>query len=265
MLKTFVFYEDKKAWLEEQNLLLHDICAILDEDSQTIYIWKGPESSEKKLNDSRALLKSVLSGFPSEFVDKIKTEILDKSAPPKIQKKIDSMLEAIRKAEQEETVKYSHLQTIKISFVLLLISVILPIMGFLNIFAALAWPAVGDAAEVMAERYNVWLFISMLMVIITLVAGIANLIMSFYENDYIVSIISLATVIGCIGLLIYYNQGIYIFLFEEASTAETYLIPYSELLWFVFLSFVGFGIMIALNVYLLIDFFRRYREYIFLS
>lgn len=48
MLRTYIYNEDKKVWLEEETLLLHDLCAILDEDDKILYIWNGPKSSPER-------------------------------------------------------------------------------------------------------------------------------------------------------------------------------------------------------------------------
>ena len=61
MLKTYIFNEPNKRWVEENtSLLYHDLCAILDEERKIIYLWNGPKSSKERLNKGYKLLENLI-------------------------------------------------------------------------------------------------------------------------------------------------------------------------------------------------------------
>ena len=47
--RTFIFDESKSKWVEEkQQLLSQDICVLLDEEEEIIYLWGGLKTSKKR-------------------------------------------------------------------------------------------------------------------------------------------------------------------------------------------------------------------------
>jgi hypothetical protein len=90
MLKTYIFDDANKKWIEEdKSLLYHDLCAILDEEHNTIYLWNGPKSSQERLKKGYGLLETLMSSYPSINFQLL---ILKKKIPNHIQDKIDLML-----------------------------------------------------------------------------------------------------------------------------------------------------------------------------
>ena len=72
MLRTYIYNEDKKVWLEEETLLMHDLCAILDEDDKILYIWNGPKSSPERFEKGYKTIESLLSNYPNMDLKLIK-------------------------------------------------------------------------------------------------------------------------------------------------------------------------------------------------
>ena len=65
MLKTYIFDEANKKWIEEpSSLLYHDLCALLDEDRNIIYVWNGQKSSQERLKVGCELLKKWFPIIP---------------------------------------------------------------------------------------------------------------------------------------------------------------------------------------------------------
>jgi len=93
MLKTYIFNDANKNWIEEpSSLLYHDLCAFVDDERNIIYIWNGPKSSQERLNKGNEVLKNLVSYYPS--ID-FKVSILNKKVPDYVQIRLDKMLNAI--------------------------------------------------------------------------------------------------------------------------------------------------------------------------
>ena len=61
MLKTFVFDDSKSHWVEEnQHLLPQDICALLDDDEEIVYLWRGLKASKKRFKRGYKQIKELI-------------------------------------------------------------------------------------------------------------------------------------------------------------------------------------------------------------
>ena len=72
MLRAYIYNEENKVWLEEESLLKHDLCAILDDDEKILYIWNGPKSSSELLEKGYKSIENLLSNHPNVEIQLIK-------------------------------------------------------------------------------------------------------------------------------------------------------------------------------------------------
>ncbi len=64
-MKAFIFDDSKSKWVEEkQELLSQDICVLLDEEEEIIYLWGGSKTSKKRFKKGYKQLKELVSNFP---------------------------------------------------------------------------------------------------------------------------------------------------------------------------------------------------------
>ena len=171
MLRTYIYNEDKKVWLEEETLLMHDLCAILDEDDKILYIWNGPKSSPERFEKGYKTIESLLSNYPNMDIKLIK---LKKKIPPRIKKKIDDMLASIT-SEEEDFLQFTRFASIRLFFVSSLVIITLSILSVLNLMRhsdLLKWH--GNIA-IKADNYETWINISKFLIILSLVLFIINL------------------------------------------------------------------------------------------
>jgi hypothetical protein len=260
MIRTFIFDENKSHWLEEvRHLLPHDICAILDEEGEIIYLWSGPKSKKEKFRKGYKQIKELIFNFSNLNLQVVMTK---NNFPIDIQNKVDSLLESMKKGN-EKILKFSRFTTIRIYSISIIITLIFPILLFLYLSSSLAWSLSNGNYEVYSTIYNSWIATSKLLTIITLIFFSINIIIGIIEHENQVIIISLNGIILSIGLLIYLNQGIFLFLFQEGSTLTYYFILQKDI--FIFLLIILLIILIfeIPNVYKLISFFKTYRKFIF--
>ena len=65
MLRTFIFDDSKSKWVEEkQQLLSQDLCVLLDDEEEIIYLWRGLKTSKKRFKKGYKQLKELISNFP---------------------------------------------------------------------------------------------------------------------------------------------------------------------------------------------------------
>ena len=89
------------------------------------------------------------------------------------------------------------------------------------------------------------------------------MIIGLYEMEAQVIIFSLMGLIICSGILLYFQQGIYLFLFQEGSTSTLYIIKIQDITQFYIIIFSAIAIFELPNLLKLISFIRTYRKYIF--
>lgn len=261
MIRSYIFHEDKNNWLEEEYLLYHDLCALLDEEDHIIYLWNGPESSRDRLEKGYGSVVDLIANMPVE--NPLQLTILTEDVPPNVQKKLDAMLERVREEEMRETLKFSNLKSIRAYFICLLLGIVFPILTFFVALSSLGWPSASGIAEVGAGVYATWIIAAIVLMAIGLTAYIGCAIIGILERDLQAAVFASIAILISIGFLIYYSQGVFLFLFENNSTSSTYYISQLQLGLFVFINLVGIIVLEAPNVYKFITFFKDYNYYIY--
>ncbi len=260
MLRTFIYQNN--IWVEETDqLLLHDCVAFLDEEERRVYLYNGPKSTYKRLEKGYDSVTKLMLNLPD---DSIQLTVLLDEMPEKIQKRIDSMFESVRKEEETNKRRFSTLVTIRLYLIFSILTLVLPAFSILNMMNFLNCPVSSGVATVAAGNYNSWLLISRVLMVITIIFFIFNIIIGAYEQNIMVVVLALSGAIICIGINLYLEQGMFLFRFQPGSISTVYLILQLDLVVFFTLNLVAvliFEIPILLN---LILFVRTYREYIFL-
>jgi len=260
MLRTFIFDESKSHWIEEQHRLLsHDVCAFLDEEKEIIYLWAGSKSKKKKFRNGYKQIKELISTFPDLNIQFV---LAKKNFPIEILNILDSLLEST-KLGKGKTLKFSRFTTIRIYSISIIISVVLPIISFLNLSTSLFWPKINSNYQVNSTNYATWINNSKIFTLIILFIFIINILIGIIEYENQVIIFSINGLIISIGLIIYLNQGIFLFLFQEGSTLTNYLILQNDIFIFLILISIAMLIFEIPNIYKLISFFKTYRKFIF--
>jgi len=67
----------------------------------------------------------------------------------------------------------------------------------------------------------------------------------------------------CIGIVLYLNQGVYLFLFQKRSDSSFYIIAQADINWFFITILIAELIYLVPNFYKFIIFIIKYREYFF--
>ncbi|MFX0038098.1 MAG: hypothetical protein ACFFCY_05665 [Promethearchaeota archaeon] len=259
MLRTFIFDESKSHWIEEEHhLLSQDVCAILDEENGFIYLWNGPKSKKTKFRKGYRQIRQLITNYPELNFQLIMAK---KNFPTQIQNKLDSLLETMKLGDGK-ALKFSRFATIRIYSISIIIAVILPIVSFFNLSTSLFWPMFNGNYQVNKIYYANWINISKTMTFITLIFFIINIIIGIIEYDNQIIVFSISSVTISIGLFLYLNQGIFLFLFQE-ETPTTYLILPKDIFIFLLLNFTALLIFEIPNIYKLISFFKTYRKFIF--
>ncbi len=260
MLKTFIYREDKDVWLEGSTLLYHDLCAILDEDNKILYLWNGPKSTQKKLEKGYETVENLTANYPDAS---LQLTILTEDVPPEIQQHIDKMLAAIKKVDEEKKIKFSRIPSIKAYFVVLITVLGFSIVTLFILMSSGAWTSTGDGnVEIDPVLYDNWLIVARVFVVLTIISLSVGIFLGILERDSQAFIFALIGVIICIGILVLFNQGVYLFLFQEDSN-DTYVIALTDLNLFTFKVFFAMLIYLLPNGYKLFTFFRDYRDYVF--
>jgi len=260
MLRTFIYNESKSQWIEEEHRILsYDLCAILDEEKEIIYFWSGPKSNKAKFRKGFSQIKELISTFPDLNIQFIMTK---KNFPVEIQNKLELIIESI-KTGKDQILKFSRFTTIRIYSISIIVSIILPILSFLNLITSLFWSISNENYQVTNAIYNIWINNSKTLMIISLIFFSINIILGIVENESQVIIFALIGVIISVGLIFYLNQGIFLFLFQEGSTLTNYLIYQRDLFIFLMLNLSAILIFEIPNIYKLISFFKIYRKFIF--
>lgn len=259
MLRTYIYNENKKVWLEEDTLFLHDLCAILDEDENALYVWNGPKSSPERLAKGYNSIESILSNYPNVDLKLIK---LKEMIPLNIKKKIDEMLTS-SESDEDGFLQFTRFSSIKIFFISSLVIIASSMLSLLNLMRytdLLNW---GGNIAFKAENFETWINISKILILLALFLFIINTGIGILENEHQVIVFSAAGIIICIGIILYLNQGIYLFLFQERSTSSFYIIARSDVNWFIITIISAELIYIIPNTYKLTIFVKKYRHYIF--
>jgi hypothetical protein len=260
MLRTFIFDESKSQWVEEeQRFLSQDICAILDEENIKLYLWNGPKSKKKKFRKAYKQLKLLAAKYPELHIQLILSK---KNFPMQIQNKLESFLDSMS-STKEKKLKFSRFTTIRIYSISIIISTLLPVLSFLNLNTSLFWTRYLGNFEVNNIIYANWINFSKIIALVSLIFFSVNLLIGIIENENQVIIFSINSIIILIGVAIYLNQGVFLFLFQEGSTPTTYFILPRDIFIFLFLNLTALLIFEIPNIYKLVSFFKTYRKFIF--
>ncbi|NVM18307.1 MAG: hypothetical protein HWN80_11375 [Candidatus Lokiarchaeota archaeon] len=261
MLKTYIFDEANKKWIEEdKSLLYHDLCAILDEERNTIYLWNGPKSSQEKLKKGYGLLESLMSYYPTINFQLL---VLKKKVPNHIQNRIDIMLYELKQKDKKDYYKFSRFATIRSYLIFLLVSIILPVLSFVNLISSLFWIKIDANFKIGAEVYDNWLLISFILIVLSLIFFSIIILIGIIEIEYQVIVFSLLGILVCGGLIAYLQQGIFLFLFQEGSSSSIYYIKQNDMVEFLIVVALGIIVFEVPNVIKLFSFIKTYRKFVF--
>jgi len=260
MFKTYIFNEVKNNWIEEEHVLLfHDLCVFLDVTQKKAFLWKGPKSTKDKLKKGRDSLINIFSSFQDSDFELI---VLTKDYPSHIKSKLDNMLETAKREEDAEKYIFTKFITIRIYLIISLISLILPTLMMLNLWGSLFWARIGPNISISSMSFLNWIAFAVIMICFTLIALIFNIGVSIYENEITALIISLSGIIVSIGMIVYLQQGIFLFLFQEGSTESLYLINFADLIRFLIIVTICLCIFEIPNLAKLISFIKTYKSFI---
>ncbi|MFX1376670.1 MAG: hypothetical protein ACFFA0_12740 [Promethearchaeota archaeon] len=260
MLRIFIFDDSKTQWVEEsQSILSQDICALLDDEEEIIYLWKGLKTNKKKIKKGYRQIKELISNFPELNLQLI---MVEKNFPIQVKEKLDSMLDSVKK-ERSKILLFTRFITIRIYFISLLVGIILPIINILNLSRPFFWPISDETYQVKNSIFHWWMNNSKILMLITLICFIINLVIGILEVESQAIVFSTVGLIICAGLFIYLNFDIYLFSFQEGSTLTNFLILKRDILFFILIVLISILIFEIPNTYKLISFLKTYRKFIF--
>jgi hypothetical protein len=187
---------------------------------------------------------------------------LNKKVPDYVQIRLDKMLSEIKYDDKKKFDKFSRFITLRLYFIFLLPALIFPLISYLNLSTSLAWRKTGYNFEVSSGLYDNWLSISLLFIILTIISFAIILIIGIVEIEYKIITYSIIGLIVSSGIAIYLQQGIFLFLFQDGSTASIYYIKQSDILLFLVIIVFGIAIYEIPNLVELINFIIVYRKFI---
>ena len=259
MLRTYIYNAINNTWIEEEyELLFHDICAILDDDLNKIYLWKGPKSTKNTLEKGIKSLNELISTFHD-----IEIIVLNKHAPPQIKNKLDVLLESVKREENLEKYEFTHFTTIRSYLFLSLAALTLSIIYLISLWSAIFWQISNANFVVSATTYMHWLNFSKVLLVVIICCLSILFAISIYEQDVQAIVISLAGLIISISMIHYLQQGIFLFLFQTGSDSLTYLIATSDLILFLLLLSSTTSLFIVPSFIKIMFFFKTYKQFIF--
>jgi len=261
MLKIFIYDEKQDNWVEERShLLYHDFAAFIDEDSKIIYLWNGPQCTKERLKKGSKALKNIINIYSKNSFQIIN---LKNQIPPYVKSRLNELLEVAKKEEEITDYQYSHFLTIRLHFLLSVICLILPVIALSILSSSLFWDSTGNNYIINAENYNNWLSFPYILILISFIFFIPQFIIAIYEYDKAIMVFSLTSIIICISLLLYLQQGIFLFQFQEMSTPDFYYISKFDI--FIFLLLISSSIMLfeIPNIIKTINFAETYKKFFF--
>lgn len=261
MIKVFIYYEKENKWIEEpSNILYHDFVALIDEETKIIHLWNGPQNSKEKKKKGIEAVNDLINTY-TDIAFQVKN--FNKKSPSHIKNKLNKLLELTKKEQELADYQYSHFITIRLHSFLSIITIILPITVLFILGYSLFWDKIGNNYIINARNYNNWISSASILLFICLLLFIPQLIMGACEFDKPIIVFSSTSIIICISLLLYLQQGIFLFQFQEPSTANMFYISETDIITFLFL--ILFAILL-LEIPILINtikFFSTYKKFIF--
>ena len=259
MLRTYVYNPTSDAWIEEEyELLFHDVCAILDDKAKKIFLWKGPKSSKDSLQKGVKSINNLISDFQDFEIIFLKNNI-----PSYIKEKLDTLLESVERESHLEQYEFTHLISIRSYLFISLITLISIFIYLINLWSVISWPGLNGNIVIPADSYQKWVIFSRTLLLIIIIFIAILLALGIYEYEVQSIILSIIGLILGISMIIYLQQGIFLFLFQSGSDSFTYLIKGTDILFFLFLLTSSTMVYLLPSVLKLIFFIKTYKEFIF--
>lgn len=260
MLRTYIFNDSKSKWVEEdRHLLSHDTYVILDEENEILYLWREPKNSKRRFKKGYMHLKELVSGFPELNLQFI---MVKKNFPSEVLMKLDSMSEKFKKGSPANLL-FSRIITINIYFIILMGTIILPIISLFNLSSSLLWPNSNGNYIVINTTFQLWINFSEALTYITLTLFLINLIIGVIELEYEAIIFSFIGFLICVGLAVYLNFDIFLFIFQEGSTLTNFLILREDIWFFLSVNLILIMMFEIPSILKLISFLKTYGKFIF--
>ncbi|GAG14592.1 unnamed protein product, partial [marine sediment metagenome] len=133
----------------------------------------------------------------------------------------------------------------------------------INLSTSLLWTTSDGNYEVNNKIFQLWITYSKILTIITLLCFLINLVIGIIEVENQVIVFSIVGLLVCVGLFIYLNFDIYLFLFQEGSTLTNYIILKRDILYFLLINIVSISIFQIPSFYKFISFLKKYIKFIF--
>ncbi|MFX1497438.1 MAG: hypothetical protein ACFFBH_07925 [Promethearchaeota archaeon] len=261
MIKTFIFNEIKNIWIEEEEyLFLHDLCAFFEDNNPNIYVWKGPKCSKRRYKKAYRSLNELVSKY---VFPKFQINVLVKHIPHQIEEILNKMLNTAKEQEGNTKLKFSKFTTIRLYLVFLFIAIVLSIISIISLTNWLFWPKIDGNVMITSLLYQIWLIYPQILIFISLIMFILNTIIGLYERETQVIIFSLIGLIICCGIVLYLQQGIFLFIFQEGSSESLYIIKIEDIIVFWITILSAIALFVVLNLVKLVTFIRTYSRFIF--
>ena len=259
MLRIYIYNPNSDVWIEEEyELLFHDVCAILDDNTRKIFLWRGPKSSKYSLEKGIKSLSNLISSSQDFELILLKNDI-----PSYIKEKLDKFLESAEKERNLEQFEFTHFISIK-SYLFLSIAALITIFTYLtNLWSVMSWSSSNGNIMISANSYQQWLNFSKIILIMIIIILCFLLALSIYEYEVQAIILSIIGLIISISMIIYLQQGIFLFLFQSGSNLSTYFIKKTDVLFFLILLTSSTMLYLIPSMIKLIYFIKTYRAFIF--
>jgi hypothetical protein len=259
MLRIYIYNPNSDAWIEEEHeLLFHDVCAILDENTKKIFLWKGPKSSKYSLEKGIKSLNNLISS--SQDFELI---LLNNDIPNYIKEKLDKFLESAKKEKNLEQFEFTHFVSIRCYLLFSIITLILFFTYLVNLWIVINLPSSNGNIMISADNYQQWLNFSKRILILIIILLCLLLAISIYEYEAQAIILSIIGLIISISMIIYLQQGIFLFLFQSGSDASTYFIKKTDILFFLMLLTSSTTLYSLPSIIKLIFFVKKYKKFVF--
>jgi hypothetical protein len=204
-----------------------------------------------------------LNGLIPNFPDlNLQIMLVKKDFPIEIQKKLNGMVNNSIQ-ERSSTLLFSRFITIRLYVVFLLGSIFFPIIFLLNLSSSLTWNTLSENLVVTYLTYQMWVNISQILILMTGILFIINIIIGIIEMENQVIVFSVVGLIICIGIYFYLGFGIYLFLFQEGSTLDNFIIRRRDVELFISINGLLVIFFESLNIYKLLSFLKTYWKFIF--
>lgn len=259
MLRVYIYNPNNDAWIEEEHeLLFHDVCAILDDNTKKIFLWKGPKSSKDSLEKGIKSLNNLISS--SQDFELI---LLNNDIPNYIKEKLNKFLESAERERNLEQFEFTHFISIRIYLFLSIVILITMFIYLISLWSVISWSSSNGNIMISADSYQQWLNFSKSMLILIIIFLSFLLALSIYEYEAQAIILSIIGLIISIGMIIYLQQGIFLFLFQSGSNSLTFLIKKTDILFFLVLLTFSTMLYLIPSIIKLIFFIKTYKEFIY--